>query len=52
LKPMKINNLSVFLTGTNLLTFTKVKYLDPENPSAASAYPQSSIYGAGIKIGL
>jgi len=52
LKPMRMNKVTLFLTGTNLLTFTKIKYLDPENPSAPSAYPQSSIYGAGIKIGL
>ncbi len=51
-KLLKMDNVSLFLTGSNLFTFTKVKYLDPENPSSASAYPQSSFYGAGIKIGL
>ena len=52
LKPIKMNNVTIFLTGTNLLTFSKVKYIDPENPAAPSAYPQSSVYGAGLKIGL
>lgn len=51
-KSAKLDNVSVFLTGSNLLTFSKVKYIDPENPAGASAYPQSSFYGVGVRIGM
>jgi hypothetical protein len=50
--PLKIKDVSLFVTVSNVLTFSKVKLLDPENPSQPSSYPQTRFYGAGIKISL
>ena len=52
IEPLKMKNVSLFLTMSNVLTFSKAKLMDPENPSAPSSYPQTRFYGAGIKIGL
>ncbi|MGV8093600.1 MAG: SusC/RagA family TonB-linked outer membrane protein [Mangrovibacterium sp.] len=50
--PLKIKDVVLFLTVSNVLTFSKVKFMDPENPSQPSSYPQTRFYGAGIKITL
>jgi TonB-linked SusC/RagA family outer membrane protein len=41
-----------FLSGYNLLTFTKVKYVDPEHPSGTYGYlyPLDKIFNAGLNI--
>ncbi|MVN20477.1 SusC/RagA family TonB-linked outer membrane protein [Mucilaginibacter arboris] len=65
---MKLKKVNVFLTGENLLTFTKLaKMLDPETlatvsdqnnnlltPSADAGkiYPLSKVYSIGLNIGL
>jgi TonB-linked SusC/RagA family outer membrane protein len=43
-----IKGVRVFATGYNLLTFTKLKYLDPEHPSAVSAVDQQFGYAYPI----
>ena len=42
----------IFLTGYNLLTFTKVKYVDPEHPSGMYGYlyPLDKIYNVGLNV--
>lgn len=60
LTPLKISSLRVFLTGQNLITWTKFKmYLDPENInlsntdfSKQSIYPTSRIYNLGVNLQL
>ncbi len=52
LAPLRIKNASVFLSVTNLLTFTSTDFVDPENTGSMNGYPQTRYYGAGIKIGL
>lgn len=59
-KRFRINNIRTFISGTNLLTFTKYKGLDPEvNTSAASnfsqgydggSYPQTRTFTLGLNI--
>lgn len=41
-----------YLTGYNLLTFTKVKYVDPEHPSGTYGYlyPLDKIYNFGLNV--
>ncbi|WP_187774899.1 SusC/RagA family TonB-linked outer membrane protein [Pedobacter sp. BS3] len=60
LQPLKISALRVFLTGQNLITWTKFKmYLDPENInlsntdfSKQSIYPTARIYNLGVNLQL
>ncbi len=60
LEPLRISSLRIFLTGQNLVTWTKFKmYLDPENInlsnsdfSKQSIYPTSRIYNLGINLQL
>lgn len=43
-----IKGVRAFATGYNLITFTKLKYLDPEHPSAVSAVDQQFGYAYPI----
>lgn len=52
IEPLKIKDVTMFVTMSNVLTFSKVKLLDPENPNQPSSYPQTRFYGGGIKISL
>ena len=46
-----VNNLRIFIGGYNLLTFDKLKIVDPETgDSEAQNYPQVRIFNAGIKL--
>lgn len=45
-----INGLSVYVSGLNLLTFTKYKSFDPE--TVGDVYPLSKVYNFGIKLTL
>ena len=52
---MGLNSLRIYFSGSNLLTFTKVKDFDPEKPftdSRDNSYPQSKIYSVGINLSL
>jgi TonB-linked SusC/RagA family outer membrane protein len=40
----------IYVSGQNLLTFTKTKYLDPENPSSTDYYPQTRTFAAGVNL--
>lgn len=46
-----VNNLRIFIGGYNLLTFDKLKIVDPEtSDSEAQNYPQVRIFNAGVKL--
>ncbi len=47
---MKINALSVYFSGLNLVTFTKLKSFDPE--TFGDVYPLSKVYNFGIRLTL
>ena len=52
LKKSGIKGVRFFVTGYNLLTFTKVKYVDPEHPSGTYGYlyPLDKIYNFGLNV--
>ncbi|SEW28799.1 SusC/RagA family TonB-linked outer membrane protein [Chitinophaga arvensicola] len=46
-----LQNLRVYVSGQNLLTFDKVKIFDPEAPQGSGQfYPQTKIYNVGVKV--
>ena len=48
-----VQSVRLFATGTNLLTFSKIDFRDPEQPGGTSAaYPIMKSYTAGINITL
>ncbi|WP_170252544.1 TonB-dependent receptor [Adhaeribacter aerolatus] len=48
---LKMQQLRVYVSGQNLLTFDKVKIFDPELPNGAGHYyPQIKIYNAGLSL--
>ncbi len=51
LKKAGINNIRIFLTGNNLLTFDYLKVVDPEsNTSNTPSYPLMKVYNVGVKL--
>ena len=52
LSKVGVDNLRVFASGFNLLTFTKITYVDPELDSGNwnSNYPITNIYNFGISL--
>ena len=57
LNPIRLNRLSVFVTGENLFTITKLaKMFDPETlqggASTGKVYPLSQVYSFGVNISL
>lgn len=52
LKNIGISNVKVYLSGTNLLTFTKFRGLDPEKSNLNDLYPLNKTYSFGINITL
>jgi hypothetical protein len=51
LKKTPFSNVRFYLAGTNILTFTKFKYIDPESPSVSNGYyPQQKTYSIGANI--
>jgi TonB-linked SusC/RagA family outer membrane protein len=48
---LKLNSLRVYASGQNLLTFTKLKNVDPENVDTQGwYYPQQRVYNFGINV--
>jgi hypothetical protein len=47
-----INNLRIYLSGENLLTFTNYPGVDPEMGSAVNVYPISRLLSVGINLGF
>lgn len=54
LKSIGIKGARVFVNGYNLLTFTGVKYLDPEHPSDTYGYlyPLNKTFSLGVNVKL
>ncbi|GAB3275206.1 TonB-dependent receptor [Larkinella harenae] len=51
LAKLKIRNLRVYLNGSNLFTWDKLKYFDPEgNSETGGFYPQERIYNLGLNL--
>lgn len=54
LRKIRINNLRLFLSGDNLLTFTNYPGLDPERGPGSGNYfihyPQNKVYSIGLNI--
>lgn len=50
---LKMQDLGFFISGFNLLTFSKIKDYDPElNAVSGSYYPQVRVFNAGVRISL
>lgn len=48
---MTNSNLTVYTSGSNLLTFSKLKYLDPEAPTVSNGfYPQQRVFNVGVNL--
>ncbi len=51
LNKINIDRLRVYLTGTNLLTFTQFKYIDPESTNVVTGYyPQQRTFSFGVDL--
>lgn len=49
LRKTPFDRINLFVSGTNLLTFSHLKYVDPESPSVSNGYyPQQKTYSFGI----
>lgn len=47
----KIDNVRLFVTGSNIFTWDYVKYLDPEMPNVNNGfYPQQRIFSFGVNV--
>jgi TonB-linked SusC/RagA family outer membrane protein len=52
-KKLKLEAAKIYLSGTNLLTFSKLKYIDPEAPSVNNGYyPQQRVISVGLNVKL
>lgn len=41
--------MNIYVSGTNLWTFSGLKYLDPEAPTVSNGfYPQQRVFNGGI----
>ena len=50
-KKLGVNNLRIYLSGLNLITWDKMKLYDPESETGAgNYYPQARIINAGISV--
>jgi hypothetical protein len=47
---LKISNARIYLNGYNLLTFDKLKVMDPEAEKSGFNYPQIKLFNAGINL--
>lgn len=51
LKNTGIGRVNIYVAGTNLLTFSAFKYVDPEMPSVNNGYyPQQRTYSIGVNL--
>lgn len=51
MKKAGVNNLRIFASGFNLLTFTAFKYLDPESSNVIQGYyPQQRTFTFGLDV--
>jgi len=51
LNQFKIQEMRVFCSGSNLLTFSEIKWFDPEGSNERGLfYPQSKVYNLGVQV--
>ena len=51
LQKTPFSGIKIYIAGTNLLTFSHFKYVDPESPSVSNGYyPQQKTYSVGASI--
>jgi TonB-linked SusC/RagA family outer membrane protein len=51
LKRMKVQQLRLYVSGFNLITWDKLKYMDPEMPNVNNGfYPQQRMYSGGVTL--
>lgn len=51
LKKTPFSYVNIYLAGTNLLTLSHFKYVDPESPSVSNGYyPQQATYSLGLNV--
>jgi TonB-linked SusC/RagA family outer membrane protein len=51
LRRTPLSQVNIYVSGTNLLTFSHFKYVDPESPSVSNGYyPQQKTYSIGLNI--
>jgi len=47
----KMDNVRLFVTGSNLFTWDHLKFIDPEMPNVnLGFYPQQRIYAFGLSV--
>ncbi len=53
LTKVNLQSLRIYVSGTNLLTFSKLKFIDPEAPSVNNGYyPQQRVFSLGVNVGI
>lgn len=52
IQKMRLSQLRVFVSGTNLLTFAPFKLWDPDLQTGASNYPNTRVANIGLNIGF
>ncbi|MCU4157751.1 TonB-dependent receptor [Carboxylicivirga sp. A043] len=50
IESLGLDNLRVYANGLNLLTFTDIKYIDPETTNGELRYPSSRIFNVGVSV--
>src|SRR3546814_1194839 len=50
LQRFKVENLRIYLAGTNLLTFSSFKLWDPEMGGNGLGYPTQRVFSAGLQV--
>ncbi|MEX6686494.1 TonB-dependent receptor [Danxiaibacter flavus] len=51
LSSMKLQQIRFYVSGFNLVTWDKLKYMDPEMPNVNNGfYPQQRLYSAGVNV--
>lgn len=51
LQQVKVENIRLFVSGSNLFTWDKLKYIDPEMPNVNNGfYPQQRIFEFGLNV--
>jgi TonB-linked SusC/RagA family outer membrane protein len=55
LVPLKLRgnagSMTIYASGTNLLTFSALKYIDPEGPTVSNGfYPQQRVFNVGVNL--
>ena len=50
LKKVGISNVRIYTNGYNLLTFDKLKFMDPESRTSTPDYPLTTIYNFGLNV--